>query len=96
MFVILKLVNNTQNISKMENYSNSVPIITTGERIRLARMKSRFSQQTLAKRLGCATSTLHRWEIGVNYPPLDKVEQIAILCNLSVLYFCEHQFFHDC
>lgn len=67
-----------------------LPKITTGERIRLIRERKFLTQRGMARLLGCATSTLHRWEVGRTSPPFDKVEAIAIICDVSILFFCEY------
>lgn len=62
-----------------------------GERIKEIRLKKGVTQKELAKRLGIATNSLSRYEIGERIPSLEMIEKIALALDVSpsVLIFGE-------
>jgi DNA-binding XRE family transcriptional regulator len=57
-------------------------------RIWYCRKVLRIKQGTLAKKIGCARSTLSSWESGQSYPPVDMAVKLAkrLKCPLEDLY----------
>ena len=51
--------------------------MTTGEKIRAARLARFISQEALAKRLCMTRSRLDRWETGVSKPDINDLNWLA-------------------
>jgi transcriptional regulator with XRE-family HTH domain len=49
-----------------------------GERLRLARTRTRMTKRAACEAIGISESTLYQWEQGSYMPPLDKA---AMLCK---------------
>lgn len=56
-----------------------------GERIKDIRLKKGITQKALAKKLGIATNSLSRYEIGERIPSLNMIEKIAIALDIDPL-----------
>ena len=57
-----------------------------GERIKLARESSGMSKQLLAGRLGVKEITITKWEAGEQQPRADRVNRIASMLNVPLLW----------
>jgi len=55
-------------------------------RLRALRQSSDLTQAELAKRLGCAESTVRMWELGRNEPDLATINTLAELFNVPFNY----------
>lgn len=57
--------------------------MTIGERIRLARLNKKISQQGLSDKSGVAYKSLSRYELGTTIPPADTLKAIADALGVS-------------
>ena len=57
--------------------------MTIGERIRLARLNKKMSQQELSDKSGVAYKSLSRYELGTTIPPADALKAIADALGVS-------------
>lgn len=60
--------------------------MTIGSRIRSARKSAGMSQEELGNRLDIGKSSISEWESGKRALPIDVVEQISEILNVSVQY----------
>lgn len=57
-----------------------------GERLRNAREASGMSQKLMASRLGVKSSTIGKWESGKEDPRANRLQMIASLLNVPLLW----------
>jgi len=57
-----------------------------GKRVKLAREKSGISAGQFIKKLGVSQQTLSKIEIGENFPSIQTLASIALLCRVSIDY----------
>lgn len=57
--------------------------MTIGERVRLARLNKKMSQQELSDKSGVAYKSLSRYELGTTIPPADALKAIADALGVS-------------
>lgn len=57
---------------------------TTGTLIRQHRERRELTARELARELGIAPSTLSHWETSVNEPSLQRLREIARICEVPV------------
>ena len=57
--------------------------MTTGERIRNARVAQNMTQKELAKRLGISPQGIVQWENGSRHPKTDSLKRIAAALDVS-------------
>lgn len=60
-----------------EDKKRSIPQMTVGTRMRIARMNVGMDVSEVAKVMGVSHATVSAWELGKNQPPLDKIERYA-------------------
>ena len=65
------------------------PKAEAGRAVRALRRGRDVTQAQLAKVLGCAESTICRWESGKRALPLDALAEIAKAFKVPVTYFLE-------
>jgi transcriptional regulator with XRE-family HTH domain len=64
--------------------------MTTGERIRAARVERGFSQTELAERLGISKQLLYRYEKNIILNiPLDQIKRIGEILDVSPAYLAD-------
>lgn len=56
------------------------------DRLRALRIQNNYSQQELADKLNVNRSTVTLYETGVNEPPIEKLNKLSILYNVSIDY----------
>lgn len=56
------------------------------ERLRTLRLESKYTQKELAEILGISYQSLQKYERGINKPRLERLEEIAVLFDVSVSY----------
>lgn len=66
-----------------------------GERIKEIRLKNGITQKELAKRLGIATNSLSRYEIGERIPSLEMVDKIAVALGVEPWVFVNYSATED-
>jgi transcriptional regulator with XRE-family HTH domain len=57
-----------------------------GERLRNAREAAGMSQQQMASRLGVKGTTVNSWEVGKEDPRANRLQMIASLLNVPLLW----------
>jgi transcriptional regulator with XRE-family HTH domain len=57
-----------------------------GERLRNAREAAGMSEKRMANRIGVKTSTIRKWENGEMEPRANRVQMIASLLNVPLLW----------
>jgi transcriptional regulator with XRE-family HTH domain len=57
-----------------------------GERLKNAREASGMSQETMANRLGVKPSTLEKWESGKLHPRANRLQMVASLLNVPLMW----------
>ena len=61
-------------------------IIKIGEKISELRNKQNLSQQALAKCLGVTRSSVNAWEMGISFPSIEKIIDIAEFFHVTTDY----------
>jgi transcriptional regulator with XRE-family HTH domain len=59
---------------------------TFGDRLAAARHKAGLSQKDLSKRLGVKLGTLRGWEEDISEPRANKLQMVAGLLNVSIMW----------
>lgn len=59
--------------------------------IRLIRQKAFMTQETFAKELKVAFSTVNRWESGKTHPNMSAMKQLKLFCEENNISFTELQ-----
>jgi len=59
--------------------------------IRLIRQKAFMTQETFAKELKVAFSTVNRWESGKTHPNISAMKQLKLFCEENNISFIELQ-----
>ena len=55
-----------------------------GEKLKLRRKKSGFTQEQVATEMNITRQTLSNWEVGKNYPDIDSIISLSKIYNLSL------------
>ncbi|MDN4606780.1 phosphotransferase [Sporosarcina highlanderae] len=55
-----------------------------GEKLKLRRKKSGFTQEQVAQEMNITRQTLSHWEVGKNYPDIDSIISLSQIYNLSL------------
>lgn len=63
-----------------------IPGMKIGDRIRLARSTARLDAKEIAHALGLSTSAVTSWERGRTQPSLERIEQLAELLDVDVVW----------
>lgn len=61
------------------------------DEIRVIRQKSLMTQETFAKTLHVAFSTVNRWEAGKAHPSMSAMKRIKAFCDVNGISFAELQ-----
>ena len=61
-------------------------VATFGDRLEAARRNANLSQRELAKHIGIKNSTLQNWEDDVTEPPANKLNTLAGMLNVSLMW----------
>ena len=56
------------------------------KRLKELRKKNKYTQQTLAKMIGCDQSMITRWEKGECEPTASAIKKLALTFNVSADY----------
>ncbi|MBO5042843.1 MAG: helix-turn-helix transcriptional regulator [Clostridia bacterium] len=57
-----------------------------GERIGILRQEKGMTQSVLAERLGITPQAISKWERGMSFPDLSRLEELAKMLEVSVDY----------
>lgn len=57
-----------------------------GERIGILRQEKGMTQSVLAERLGITPQAISKWERGLSFPDLSRMEELATMLEVSVDY----------
>ena len=57
-----------------------------GERIGILRQEKGMTQSVLAERLGITPQAISKWERGLSFPDLSRLEELAKMLEVSVDY----------
>ena len=57
-----------------------------GERIGILRQERGMTQSVLAERLGITPQAISKWERGLSFPDLSRLEELAKILEVSVDY----------
>lgn len=68
----------------MEGYQHKI-----GNKLRLARAKSEYSQRQVAEELNFTEATISRYESGKRSPDYDSLAEFSRLYNVEISYFFE-------
>ena len=58
-------------------------MLSIGQKIQGYRVKNRFSQETLAEKLGVSRQSVSKWELGQALPEVDKIIAMSKLFSIS-------------
>ncbi len=78
---VQKLTQETDNFIRTDSITKSSMLI--GEKIKKYRKEKGLTQRELADKLNIATNSLSRYEIGERRPPIDMIEKIAEILNVT-------------
>lgn len=82
--------NNFSSSAEIDD-TDSICVLSLGERISIARKRVRLNQDVLAKRIGVSALTIRRWEDGQCRPPFEKIDRIAEITNCDIRFFSSRQ-----
>ena len=57
-----------------------------GERIGILRQKRGMTQSVLAEKMGITPQAISKWERGMSFPDLSRLEELAKMLEVSVDY----------
>ena len=57
-----------------------------GKALKYMRIKRDYKQENLAKILNVGQTTLSGWERGFREPTFEKIEEIAKICNFTIVF----------
>lgn len=78
---VQKLTQETDNFISTDSITKSS--MSIGENIKKYRKEKGLTQRELADKLNIATNSLSRYEIGERRPPIDMIEKIAEILNVT-------------
>ena len=78
---VQKLTQETDNFISTDSITKSN--MSIGEKIKKYRKEKGLTQRELADKLNIATNSLSRYEIGERRPPIDMIEKIAEILNVT-------------
>lgn len=78
---VQKLTQDTDNFISTDSITKSS--MSIGENIKKYRKEKGLTQRELADKLNIATNSLSRYEIGERRPPIDMIEKIAEILNIT-------------
>lgn len=78
---VQKLTQETDNFISTDSITKSS--MSIGEKIKKYRKEKGLTQKELADKLNIATNSLSRYEIGERRPPIDMIEKIAEILNVT-------------
>lgn len=78
---VQKLTQETDNFISTDSITKSS--MSIGENIKKYRKEKGLTQKELADKLNIATNSLSRYEIGERRPPIDMIEKIAEILNVT-------------
>lgn len=78
---VQKLTQETDNFISTDSITKSS--MSIGENIKKYRKEKGLTQRELADKLNIATNSLSRYEIGERRPPIDMIEKIAEILNIT-------------
>lgn len=78
---VQKLTQETDNFISTDSITKSS--MSIGEKIKKYRKEKGLTQRELADKLNIATNSLSRYEIGERRPPIDMIEKIAEILNVT-------------
>ena len=68
---------------------------TFGERLKMARTNKNMLQAPVAEKLGCAATSLTNWERDKIQPPMEMLEQLCEIYEISPLDLLEKEYDYD-
>jgi len=75
----------------MLKYGKDITMTTFAERMELLLFENRMNRSQLARRLGVAVSTVHRWFVRGSVPSLETLSQIADIFNVDIKWLIGEQ-----
>jgi len=80
----------TKTDTREESYFND-DVATFGDRLEAARLAKGLSPERLAQKIGVKAKTVHAWENDTTSPRANKIQMLAGLLNVSIMWLISGQ-----